>query len=427
MAQSYIPAGTDVICTEMMGGKPAQLGLTRQAKVLHSKDKTLLNICDKKLSCSLQCRIKQTFFAGLGALLVGLAVGALAVALVVMTAGAGAVVVGAALGAALVLDVAGGVALGASAAYKYLANECDSSLEGQWSLFHSKVKLEGHNALLERSILTCSKGGVVSLVMNHAKAAELAKMISETNDKIADINSWSKFKQGFIGNVSNALLAGFEGQAGGAVVGVVLGSGLSVYDYMTGGNKSYRDDNVVKQNNYAKLALESDNEQASINTDHNIMTGDDWKDAGIGTAAGTGYSGVETTFTITAHNKELGKEAMNFNEKALTYLLNGDMAGANHAWWARDIALDAQKGLKDIPKDFWEGMWTGKTKAFKWNVSNKWFTLGGIGIGILSSIISNRIEGSDNEEENLLYETMIRDIQKKRKGNVGINIIASQI
>ena len=110
MAQSYIPAGTDVICTEMMGGKPAQLGLTRQAKVLHSKDKPLLNICDKKLSCSLQCRIKQTFFAGLGALLVGLAVGALAVALVVMTAGAGAVIVGAALGAALVLDVAGGVA-----------------------------------------------------------------------------------------------------------------------------------------------------------------------------------------------------------------------------------------------------------------------------------------------------------------------------
>ena len=423
MAQSYIPAGTDVICTEMMGGKPAQLGLTRQAKVLHSKDKPLLNICDKKLSCSLQCRIKQTFFAGLGALLVGLAVGALAVALVVMTAGAGAVVVG----AALVLDVAGGVALGASAAYKYLANECDSSLEGQWSLFHNKVKLEGHNALLERSILTCSKGGIVSLVMNHAKAAELAKMISETNDKIADINSWSKFKQGLIGNISNALLAGFEGQAGGAVVGVVLGSGLSVYDYMTGGNKSYRDDNVVKQNNYAKLALESDNDQASINTEHNIMTGDDWKDAGIGTAAGTGYSGVETVFTITAHNKELGKEAMNFNEKALTYLLNGDMAGANHAWWARDIALDAQKGLKDIPKDFWEGMWTGKTKAFKWNVSHKWFTLGGIGIGILSSIISNRVEGSDNEEENLLYETMIRDIQKKRKGNVGINIIASQI
>jgi len=39
MAQSYIPAGTDVICTEMTGGEPAQLGLTREAKVLYGKEK----------------------------------------------------------------------------------------------------------------------------------------------------------------------------------------------------------------------------------------------------------------------------------------------------------------------------------------------------------------------------------------------------
>ena len=42
---------------------------------------------------------------------------------------------------------------------------------------------------------------------------------------------WSKFFQGVIGNGANALLGGFEGQAGGAVVGLILGSGLSVYDY----------------------------------------------------------------------------------------------------------------------------------------------------------------------------------------------------
>lgn len=41
MAQSYIPAGTDVICTEMTGGEPAQLGLTREAKVLYGNEKSL--------------------------------------------------------------------------------------------------------------------------------------------------------------------------------------------------------------------------------------------------------------------------------------------------------------------------------------------------------------------------------------------------
>ena len=145
------------------------------------------------------------------------------------------------------LTTSAAVAIGASATYRYLANECDSSLEGEWSLFHSKVCLEKSNALLERSILTCSKGGVVSLVMDHAKAVELAKMISKTNDEISDKNMWSKFFQGVIGNGANALLGGFEGQAGGAVAAVVIGSGLSVYSYCTSDVDNYRDSNVQKQ------------------------------------------------------------------------------------------------------------------------------------------------------------------------------------
>ena len=47
--------------------------------------------------------------------------------------------------------------------------------------------------------------------------------------------------------------------------------------------------------------------------------------------------------------------------------------------WASDLAYGAQKGMGNIPHEFWKGIWSGKTKAFKWNISNKWFTLGGIG------------------------------------------------
>lgn len=117
------------------------------------------------------------------------------------------------------------------------------------------------------------------------------------------------------------MLAGFEGQAGGAVVGLVLGSGLSVYDYLKGGNSSYRDDTVVSQNNYAKLALEKDDDKVSINTKHDILTDDDMKNAGAGTAVSTGYSGAETVMGIIIGNKILTKEAMNFNERALEYKL----------------------------------------------------------------------------------------------------------
>ena len=436
MAQSYIPAGTDVICTEMTGGEPAQLGLTREAKVLYGKEKkTLLNICDKKLSCSLECRIKQTFFSGLGGLLIGLAAGALVVTFVIATAGAGAAVVGAAAAIAttatnvafvtsMALLVGGIASCGAATTYKYLANECDSSLEGEWSLFHRKVYLEKSNALLERSILTCSKGGIVSLVMDHAKAVELAKMISKTNNEIGNKNFWSKTKQGFIGNGANALLAGFEGQASGSVAAVIIGSGLSIYSYCTNDVDKYRDSNVQKQNNYAKIALETDDDQASISTNHDVFTKSDGVAVTSVGAGGVVASGVETVLNVIIGNKELSREAMKQTDKALEQVLKGNQQAANEARKEAGKILGKQKGVN---LNSFKQIFTGRTHVFKYNVHNGAFIGAGLAIGVLSAMWNNHIEGEDNEEENDLYESMIREIQKKRKGNIGINISASLI
>ena len=426
MAQSYIPAGTDVICTEMTGGEPAQLGLTREAKVLYGKEKKpLLNICDKKLSCSLQCRIKQSFFSGLGGLLTGLALGALAVTLVVITAGAATPIIIAAMGATAVLTTSAAVAIGASATYRYLANECDSSLEGEWSLFHSKVCLEKSNALLERSILTCSKGGVVSLVMDHAKAVELAKMISETNDKIASKNMWSKFFQGVIGNGANALLGGFEGQAGGAVAAVVIGSGLSVYSYCTSDVDNYRDSNVQKQNDYAKIALETDDDQASISTNHDVFTKSDGVAVTSVGAGGIVASGGETVLNVITRNKELSQEAMKQIDKALEQVLKGNQQAANEARKEAGKILGKQQGVN---LNSFKEIFTGRTRVFKYNVHNGAFIGAGLAIGVLSAMWNNHIEGEDNKEENLLYESMIQAINRSRRYNeTQIKVIAKTI
>jgi len=426
MAQSYIPAGTDVICTEMTGGEPAQLGLTREAKVLYGNEKKpLLNICDKKLSCSLQCRIKQSFFSGLGGLLTGLALGALAVTLVVITAGAATPIIIAAMGATAVLTTSAAVAIGASATYRYLANESDSSLEGEWSLFHSKVYLEKSNALLERSILTCSKGGVVSLVMDHAKAVELAKMISETNDKIASKNMWSKFFQGVIGNGANALLGGFEGQAGGAVAAVVIGSGLSVYTYCTSDVDNYRDSNVQKQNNYAKIALETDDDQASISTNHDVFTKSDGVAVTSVGAGGIVASGGETVLNVITRNKELSQEAMKQIDKALEQVLKGNQQAANEARKEAGKILGKQKGVN---LNSFKEIFTGRTRVFKYNVHNGAFIGAGLAIGVLSAMWNNHIEGEDNEEENLLYEEMIGKIITNRKAKIGgLSVIANSL
>ena len=428
MEQSYIPAGTDVICTEMMGGMPAQLGLTRTPNVFYGEEKRpLLNICDKKLSCSLQCRIKQMYFSGLSGLLAGLALGAFAVLFVVATMGTGAVVVAAAC-AFVALGVGSGVADGAALAYKYVANECDCTLSGQWSFYHSKVFLDGGRPLLERSILTCTKGGVVSLVMDHAKAVELAKMISAGNEKIKSKNKESKVWQGFVDGASNAVLAGLEGMGGGAVFGLVVGSGLTTYHYLKGGNGSYRDDNALKQSLYAVDVFELDNNQAELEADRDVLTGQDVGDAATGIVADAGYSVCDNVMSATTRNKQLGREAGDLTGKAARYANAGNHAMADHAMWAHDLALDAQVGTKEIGRDFIKGMWTGKTSVFKWKVSNKWLTLSGIGIGILSSILCNYIEAWANEDENLVYLSMIEKIYKARHGHISrISVIANSL
>lgn len=428
MAQSYIPAGTDVICTEMMGGMPAQLGLTRTPNVFYGEEKRpLLNICDKKLSCSLQCRIKQMYFSGLSGLLAGLALGAFAVLFVVATMGTGAVVVAAAC-AFVALGVGSGVADGAALAYKYVANECDCTLSGQWSFYHSKVFLDGDRPLLERSILTCTKGGVVSLVMDHAKAVELAKMISAGNEKIRSKNWESKIIQGFVDGASNALLAGLEGMGGGAVFGLVVGSGLTTYHYLKGGNGSYRDDNALKQSLYAVDVFESDNNKAVLEADHDVLTGQDVGDAATGIVADAGYSACENVMSVTTRNKQLGREAADFTGKAARYANAGNHAMADHAMWAHDLALDAQVGTKELRRDFIKGMWTGKTSVFKWKVSNKWLTLSGVGIAILSSILCNYIEWYYNKDENQIYKEMLDAIMESRREKLGeISVVANSL
>ena len=62
-------------------------------------------------------------------------------------------------------------------------------------------------------------------------------------------------------------------------------------------------------------------------------------------------------------NKQFGKETMSFNERALEYMLKGDMAGAGHAMWASDLAYGAQKGMGDISHEFRKGIWLCKTRC----------------------------------------------------------------
>ncbi len=236
---------------------------------------------------------------------------------------------------------------------------------------------------------------------------------------------WSKFFQGVIGNGANALLGGFEGQAGGAVAAIVIGSGLSVYSYFTNDVDKYRDSNVQKQNDYAKLALEKDDDQASISTNHDVFTKSDGVAVTSVGAGGIVASGGETVLNVIIRNKELSQEAMKQIDKALEQVLKGNQQAANEARKEAGKILGKQQGVN---LNSFKAIFTGKTPVFKYNVHNGAFIGAGLAIGVLSAMWNNHIEGKDNEEENLLYEEMIGKIITNRKAKIGgISVTANSL
>ena len=396
MAQSYIPAGTDVICTEMLSTLPSQIVTEREAKVLYGKEnKALLNICDKKLTCQLKCRIKVSYYEGLGSLLFGLALGAAVVGLTVLTFGAGTAVVAA---AAITTGALGGAAIFYSNKAddcRQAPHECDSTKGGTWELFHRKVYIEKANALLERSFLTCQKGGIVSLVMSHEKALELSKKISDSNKKILELNLYSNALQGFIGSGANA----FKASGGWDVAGLIISSGLAVYDYVSGADENYRNKNMQNQHEYARKILKG--EQAELEADGSILKPEMGRDAGVSGVLTAG----ETSVGVIGSNGEVLKTLGRWGAEEVSQGNN-----VSRAFWMVFAGRTAKNVGKQMVSESIKGL-KDKTNLQK------------LGVGIVAAVISNSIEKAINENENTLYAKMIDEIIKSQDSNLtGITV-----
>ena len=384
-----------------MSTLPSQIVTERKAKVLYGKEKkALLNTCDKKLSCQLQCRIKVSYYDGLSGLLLGLTLGAAVVALTVLTCGAGTAVVAAAV-------IATG-ALGGAAVYyadkttesRLAKHECDSTTGGTWELFHRKAYIEGANAVLERSFLTCQKGGIVSLVMSHEKALELSKKISDSHKKILELNYYSNLSQGFIGAAANA----FKASGAGDVVGLIVGSGLAVYDYVSGADDDYRNQNMQNQHEYARKILKG--EKAELEADGRILKPETARDGGVSGALTVGEASIGVIGSNGEVLKTLGRWGADevFHGNNVSRAFWKVFAGRTAKNVGKEMVSESVKGLKD------------KTNLQK------------LGVGVVASMISNSIEWGMNKKENDLYKEMIGIIGENRKQKVeGINIQARQL
>lgn len=207
MGKSYVRHGTNVVCTNMTCGTPREIWrVDKDGNVINTASKLpLLNIDDKKISDTFVCKMPIKKWGGLLTFLAGVAVGALIVAAAVATGGIALLSVVAIEGWMVGAAIAVGTLAAGYAGYrgiKGVAHDCDNTLGSSWNSAHPSVFIEQKKALLNKSYMMCTTGGLINIIVNPEQAKEAALRISAMNAAEIYVQLKSKFIQGAIGGLT---------------------------------------------------------------------------------------------------------------------------------------------------------------------------------------------------------------------------------
>ena len=332
MGQSYVRHGTNVVCTNMTCRTPREIWrVDKDGNVINTASKLpLLNIDDKKISDTFVCKMPIKKWGGLLTFLAGVAVGALIVAAAVATGGIALLSVVAIEGWMVGAAIAVGTSAAVYAGYKGVkgvAHDCDNTLESSWNQFHINVLIEKKNALLNRSYMFCTTGGLINIIVNPEQAKEAALRISEMNAAEIYVQLDSKFIQGAIGG----LTGGANPFALALSVGFYIGKlNFGGFDFS-----------------------ETDKSNQKYDPMGNL------KNTGMTTGAGTGESVVESSITtsVKANKAGVGEaaridaqvaskigEAKMKGWESLAYGTQAADASAEAATWGSQVATRTSNG-----------------------------------------------------------------------------------
>ena len=300
MGSSYLPSGVLVNCTLMTVTKPQNLGISRTKKDVKiiRKSALILNIDDKKISDTFKCKSPAKFFDGLASMCLGIAVGLLAVAAAVVivaaivgTGGVAGVIIAGMAEAAITTAVVGSLGAALVSPISYLigeykqSHECDCTLDpgSMWIDQHPHVTIDGKKALLQKSILKCTKKGLIQPFIDSAIANEVALKFSSNNNKELDEHNEQQLWMGVVNGFSTL----------GDPLGTAIGVAFAGYEYYDG-------------NDDETLANESATEEADDKTDWHNGT----RDNAVGTVAGAGKGTKDVVEAITEQNKTIIRELM---------------------------------------------------------------------------------------------------------------------
>ncbi|RNL85957.1 DUF4280 domain-containing protein [Sinomicrobium pectinilyticum] len=204
MSVPYIPENTKVVCTLQTDSSPKELIITRGkvSVIKKSEDTPLLTEKDLNINEQFACKNAANAMASFFAIAAGIVVGAALIA----SGPVGWVVAGVA---------AAGFAAAGTYHATQIKHKCSPGLEaGQWNFTHHSVKLDGHPAITQISILSCNEGGILSPIIDPAVAQQAAEAIASNNKKEIGVNAAASFVTGLF------LPFGVSGVAGASTLGL---------------------------------------------------------------------------------------------------------------------------------------------------------------------------------------------------------------
>ncbi|AZB08470.1 DUF4280 domain-containing protein [Chryseobacterium sp. G0162] len=376
MAQSFIPEGTMMVCTEMKSPMDNTIVRYRDTAdvFLASKKVYLLTEKDLKLQLAFVCNINSKFWGGLKMLAAVVAIGALAIA-TVATGGLLLVAAGVAIAA---------VGVSSFASYREANHDCDFTTKSKWINVHDTVTLNGHKALIQNSKLICSKGGALSLVVDPVLARAAAQKIAANNTEEYNAHLNSQIIQGGL----------FVLSSGGDPRNLAFGFPLTVWNYTNGenGKQDKRKEEIEARINNDNYKTTRDSAGTSI-YDGTIQAG---RDAGIGTALELGY------------NPALMNSALN-NVDIIKAYPGVVSASVRSAYPSAALRLNSSLYLAAARQTFNPELGKGLAKGFAW--------------GVAGAVV----DAGFDVYENSLYDDTIKFFRQLSDDNLkskGVNIIA---
>lgn len=241
MNTSYIPEETFAVCTYQLSPSPQKFIASREKVSVFSNGKPLLTTADKNLQEPFVCKSPVNIAASLLAFGAGILVGALLVSNPIGWIVAGCLV----------------VAAGAAYAVVAVSHKCTSPMKsGNWMMYKSTVRFNGHNAITEVSLLKCGSGGVLKAFFDEQTACSAAKTIMKNNLAEVGVNVVVSFFAGYLAPAGFAqLFTRFGIGKGLAVFGATNIAGLGITWSLQYGQREYMrsDDNLSDNEIYQNM------------------------------------------------------------------------------------------------------------------------------------------------------------------------------